>query len=349
MKKKTKILLIVGVILVVCSYFGYKAFNLLVRYNIDNKSDVIDSLKINDSKFVQFQQNLKDNQEYLEFKDIKIRNDFKKFTYLEDVSTKDDLKYVLYDDNKNRKAAFMIGVGPTYIEILIKDKTIFANDNHIKEKDINNIELFLKEKNITNDIELFQYIIKHKNSKFNLFTSTKTLKENYILYYLMNIILPNSKSITLIEGAYSGYIFNLDNGIKEANILYDDKRYVFTFIEDKYFKDEYIYELLNTILFENNINEFTKTYQVIEKVENNSLDYLSFKIKKFQDENIEIVDIKKELAQNIEIGKTYEFTFKKNNSNNIDDNIKSIFNNTELINIKQTNKIGLEQIQESIK
>ena len=34
-------------------------------------------------------------------------------------------------------------------------------------------------------------------------------------------MLPRNYGITLIDGTYSGYIFELDNGFKEVNILSD--------------------------------------------------------------------------------------------------------------------------------
>ena len=86
---------------------------------------------------------------------------------------------------------------------------------------------------------------------------------------------------------------------------------------------------------------------LLEKIENNSLVYDSFRVKQYQGEEA-IVDIKKELAKDIEIGKNYEFTFDRNNSE-IDDNIKSIFENAELISVIETDKVGLEQVQDKIK
>ena len=43
-------------------------------------------------------------------------------------------------------------------------------------------------------------------------------------------MLPSNFGITIIDGIYDGYIFELNNGIKEVSILYHDKKYVFTFI-----------------------------------------------------------------------------------------------------------------------
>ena len=49
----------------------------------------------------------------------------------------------------------------------------------------------------------------------------------------------------------------------------------------------------------------------------------------------------------LKIEKNYEFTFEYSNEN-IEDNIKSIFNNATLSKIVETDKQGLDQIQDSI-
>jgi len=366
MKKRIKILLVIGVILVIGGYFSYKGFNLLVRYNFENISDVSLNFEMKDSITLDYFHKLESEQEYLEFKGVKIRNDFKNFEYLEDVSTENDLKYVLYDEFGNRKAAIMIGVGPTYVEMLKSDMNVFgASEVSILDDDLkdNGIEMFLKDNNITNDIQLFEYVIGHKDDKSNIFTSIKEMKENYILNYLMNIMLPGNMGITVIDGTYSGYIFSLNNGIKEVSILDGDKRYIFTFIDKEYFSDEYIYELLNTIVIENSndkyfnsnakmdeeIMTFTRTYHVIDVVLNNSVVYDSFKIQQFQDEEIVVVDIKKELAKMIQVGNNYEFQFRKDADINVEDDIKKIFESYELVSIVGTNKTGLDQVQESMR
>ena len=79
----------------------------------------------------------------------------------------------------------------------------------------------------------------------------------------MHIMLPRNSGITLIDGTYAGYIFELSGDGKQACILYNDKCYVFTFIGEDYFRDEYIYELLDTIVIESIADDedrFIRTY-----------------------------------------------------------------------------------------
>jgi len=140
--------------------------------------------------------------------------------------------------------------------------------------------------------------------------------------------------------------------------LYYDKRYIFTFIGDDYFNDEYIYDFLGTFIIESSTDEsgkvvftdddtFTRTYNIIDIIENNSLEYDSFEIKQYQNEKSYIVDVKKDLAKNIEKNKNYEFTFKINKDVIIEDEIKAIFDNYEIVDVVETDKVGLEQTQET--
>lgn len=76
------------------------------------------------------------------------------------------------------------------------------------------------------------------------------MKENYTINFMISIIIPEIDNITLINGDYNGYIFNMKNKTKEVNIIENDKRYVFTFINTDYFTDEYINQLIETITIE---------------------------------------------------------------------------------------------------
>lgn len=79
--------------------------------------------------------------------------------------------------------------------------------------------------------------------------------------------------------------------------------------------------------------------------ESNDEKYLYLTIRQFQFDEVETVKVLRSLADTVEINKNYEFTFESSNIE-IKDNIKSIFNNATLISIKETDKTGLDQIQE---
>ena len=96
-----------------------------------------------------------------------------------------------------------------------------------------------------------------------------------------------------------------------------------------------------------NKDDFTKTYNVLNIADSDDENYLCLTIKQFQNDEVETVKVLKSLANGIEANKNYEFTFQYGNEN-IEDNIKSIFENATLVQIKGTDKTGLEQVQDTI-
>ncbi len=247
-KKKNIILVVVSILLLVCLYFCYKGFNLFY-YNVDrittqDYDEFISQFAIKDTITINHK-NVESN-DYLEYQDIKIRNDFKDFERLEQTTGETSLKLILKDENKKTKSSFWMGKTDTYVNLLKSDKSLFGTE----DKKITNTDLtYILEKNkINNDIELFKYLEKQKYVKNNIFTSIKEMKENYTMQFMISIIMPQMDSITLINGDYQGYIFNLKNNMKEVSILKNGKRYVFMFLNTTYFTDKKINDLLNTIV-----------------------------------------------------------------------------------------------------
>ena len=89
--------------------------------------------------------------------------------------------------------------------------------------------------------------------------------------------------------------------------------------------------------------KFTRTYKVISIIDDDDYNYINVTLKQFQLETT-LVRIKRN--DQIKIGNNYEFTFITYEI--FDDHIDSIFKYSELIDIKETNKLGLDQIQEKI-
>lgn len=245
--KKRSIIILISILLIVCCYFGYKGFNLYY-YNVDfltdNYSEILKGIHIKDTIYLKHT-DIKDNN-YIEFNGIKVKNEFKKFTKLDQTrSANNSLKYALYGENKSLIASFWMGTTDTYVKILKSDKTLFgARDSRVTNA---NLTKMLEKNNINNDIELFRCLENKKNIKNNIFTSVKKMKENYTIQFMVTVMLPQIEDITLIDGDYEGYIFNIKNNIKMAVILKNDKSYVFTFLKTDYFTDEYIKEILNTV------------------------------------------------------------------------------------------------------
>lgn len=91
---------------------------------------------------------------------------------------------------------------------------------------------------------------------------------------------------------------------------------------------------------------FTRTYKLLNITngqEENSY-YLTLQV--FQGE-VDTVLVKN-ILENLEIGQNYEFTFERDVTEPLNDNIDSIFKNTEIKSIVKTEKQGLDQIQDKI-
>lgn len=97
------------------------------------------------------------------------------------------------------------------------------------------------------------------------------------------------------------------------------------------------------------IYEFTQTYNVRNIEESNNDAYLYLTLRQFEAEEVTSVRVLRSLAKNIEIGNNYEFTFRYNysNTNLKEGSIAEIFEKCNLVSINYTDKIGVEQVQES--
>lgn len=244
MKKKVIIASIVLIIL----YFLVKGF-FMYYYNVDSMltddyQEIVDSFKIKDTLTIN--KKVVDNNDYLTVKNIKIKNDFKDFEKQKEDNT-DYQRYILYDENHNVKAAFFMGKTYTNTYMLRNDPTFFGvDDKRLSNKVMSKI---LDENNIDNDLELFEFLRKNTNKKINFFTSIKEMKEVYTINLVSAIILPRIDSLTKIEGDYYGFIYNMKDA-KEVDILSGNNRYTFTFFKRDYFTDDYINELLKTIIID---------------------------------------------------------------------------------------------------
>ena len=244
MKKKSIVLIGITILLLVIGFIAYKFFNMYY-YNINNLTDYNIMIKGLDFKntIIVDSKEIEENEEYLSFENILVRNDFKEFTILE--KQEDFIKYVLRDENDEVKAAFFIGEDYSYKKLFENSVSVFGYEE--KNINTNGLKEYLEKNNIQDDIDLFKFIKKDSKVKNNVFTSTKTMKDRYSLHTLFYISFPSVKNITLIEGDYNGYILNINEDIKEVSIVNGDKRYIMTFVKKDYFDYNYIKELLNTV------------------------------------------------------------------------------------------------------
>ncbi len=154
---------------------------------------------------------------------------------------------------------------------------------------------------------------------------------------------------------YENYVFNYvdeENKVVVVGLLDNSEE------EQERFKDTIVdSDLIKFVKSEKFVNEndnqesedlktFIRTYEILNVAESNDTDYMYLTIRQFQGEEVQTIKVEKALCPEIEEGKSYEFTLKQNRKP--EDNILSIFNNSSIVSIKETDKIGLEQIQEDI-
>ena len=126
-----------------------------------------------------------------------------------------------------------------------------------------------------------------------------------------------------------------ETGQYENYITSYDSKYACPVIIDNMVKPEETDEKICT---------FIRTFRILHQEESNEEQYYWLTLRQFQIEPIISVKVKKEFNYNIEIGKSYEFTFETTEST-LDWDDQTIFEKAKLIKIEETGKVGLEQIQ----
>ncbi len=95
------------------------------------------------------------------------------------------------------------------------------------------------------------------------------------------------------------------------------------------------------------ICSFTKTYLILDISDSNDSKYVYVTVRAFQDEEVVTAKVKKDLLKDAVEDKYYEFTFGSVGKSK-NETTKAIFENNKLINVVETDKVGLEQINDKI-
>ena len=103
----------------------------------------------------------------------------------------------------------------------------------------------------------------------------------------------------------------------------------------KYYRSETNYSSCN----------FVRTYYVEMIRENASLDEYSVVLSEYDNDSLVTVRLDSSLAKNLEVGKYYEFTFKTYQAY-VDTDILDIFEENEVVAVRETDKKAVEQIRE---
>lgn len=224
---------------------------------------------------------------------------------------------------------------------------------------------------------------KEKKTEYRYETTPLTSCEKETLYYSMkdkNVYLYCLNSIKVHDGnnllELKNYLSNhsneLDEIIKEMKIVgeYEDGGSILYQDDGKLSENGFAMLKCSTIegskdiyigpknmkfenrfcqAEENPIKEqktFRRTYHVSNVTQSNEEGYLSITVGIFQEEEEATVKVSSKLLPTIQANKDYEFQF--GYIEPVEDTIDSIFKNTTLLSIRETDKVGLEQIQESM-
>ncbi len=180
----------------------------------------------------------KDVKNYLTYNGIKIRNDFNKYEY-----EKSDDAYILYDKDEDIINIFSIFKVETLIDVFKKF------DDTLSEKEINK---FLKDNNINNDIELLDYISNYSKN-INLFSSNYDIKLNDYIRRYINEVMPLIYEYKVIDGDYYGIVtYNLnyeEEKTIEVMLLKNNVRYIISYIGSE-IEEKYVLDLIGTVIFD---------------------------------------------------------------------------------------------------
>lgn len=153
---------------------------------------------------------------------------------------------------------------------------------------------------------------------------------------------------------YKNYCFNyVDEENKtvivglEDNSKKEQEKFLKTIVDSdliKFVKGNKLKYEINTPESDTEEVTFIRTYNILNVANSNDENYIYLTIRQFQSEEVQTIKVEKKLCPQIAEEKNYEFTIVLNKKTN--DDILSIFNNGKIISINETDKIGLEQIQE---
>lgn len=240
--KKKKLFLVIGILLItlIGGFIGYKMY-LLSKYEIYKDvryTNFLEGLVNHDTVTIK-SSGKQDNVDYISSDGISLKNDYSDFIK----ENTESLSYEMYSlSDKDQNVISYISFGEDRYEKieLIKDTDM------VKSKVINK---FLEKNNITNDMELLDYLIRTKDEKNNIFTSAEKIKCTYVIHFIMSCYALGNP-VTYFDGDIVGYMTRVDDKTKEAFVFKDKdgQGYFITFIGLNYFTDERILDVLENLV-----------------------------------------------------------------------------------------------------
>ena len=127
------------------------------------------------------------------------------------------------------------------------DSDILSVDNKV------DVSEFKQKYQFSSTIDVLHYFEEHQNEKFSLFSKISDVRDYYIMWNLVNSLLPEG-DLYYIEGDYYGYLVKQKNNY--CFYFYDDNgnKYSINFgnsgLEDDYFNDDNIFSYFGSVRVE---------------------------------------------------------------------------------------------------
>ena len=239
MKKKIsfKILIILFIIII---FIVNKCFVLLAYKNNINKSDVTNIF--NETIIVKNIKKLQDN--ILAFEEISI------YDFFEDYEEDNKNTFIMGKKYENNEliSYYSIASRNEFIKDLVDNKFELYNDAANKKRAKKAITKYLKKNNINNDIDLLKHIKNNYYFKSSFFDSIDNIRNKYIMNTFIYTVLPEYKSIKLIDGELKG-IFIEGNTYSVIYLIYNNKLYEIVLMGEEIKTIEFVNRLLETVNF----------------------------------------------------------------------------------------------------
>lgn len=169
--------------------------------------------------------------------------------------------------------------------------------------------------------------------ELNRALETKQITMDFVLEYVKN----NGTTDSYWDGGTNKYS-NSELSVLECKTLDGNSDYYFGPSNMEY-KEGFCKD-------EPYICQFVRTYLIVDISESNDENFAYLTLREFQGEDVVTVKVKKQFTIDMIEEAYYEFTF--GSLGNLDEDIKSLFDNNRLLSVVMTDKIGLEQINDSI-
>lgn len=256
--KKPNYLLItiIAIISVIVLFFGYKLI-MFYRYTIerpDNIEEIVNGYK--NYNTLNIKKNVLDENEYVIKKHFKMKNILEDYILDEENINKDIDIYRKEVDDKKYSIQFASDAESfQLIDAFISDDISLFGDykegflkGNIIDADRKD---FLEKNNIKNDIDFYKFVGNNYFIESNLFTDTKTLKQNYAFNLFTSITIPKIEKWAVIEGDLTGYIMYVgtNNAISvyQITIIENGKRYGILTNDSRFSNEEFLMDFISSI------------------------------------------------------------------------------------------------------